>query len=84
MNYLMDKLAISEPRFICHPGRNKWNMPVNYFLIMPGYVLPNFCAFIVDVLILCMCLCNTFFVIGNVDATDTCPNIRCISSFSRM
>ena len=65
MNYLMDKLAISEPRFIClfvfHPERNKWNMPVNYFLIMPGYVLPNFCAFIVDVLILCVCLCNVFF-----------------------
>ena len=65
MNYLMDKLAICEPRFIClfvfHPERNKWNMPVNYFLIMPGYVLPNFCAFIVDVLILCMCLCNVFF-----------------------
>lgn len=65
MNYLMDKLAISEPRFIClfvfHPERSKWNMPVNYFLIMPGYVLPNFCAFIVDVLILCMCLCNVFF-----------------------
>lgn len=65
MNYLMDKLAISEPRFIClfvfHPERNKWNMPVNYFLIMPGYVLSNFCAFIVDVLILCMCLCNVFF-----------------------
>ena len=33
MNYLMDKLAISEPRFIClfvfHPERNKWQLFLN-------------------------------------------------------